>query len=315
MNTKADDVEGRVEEAKGTLKETTGTLMGDETLEAEGAIQKNLGKAKAGEAKKEYLYKIIGIYPNFADVGGVMLRLKNDGFTNDQISLLGQEQDHWQEKLGDEWEAHNSAKGALTGGALGAVPGLVLVAGIAMTGGAGLLAAGPMLGALSALGMGSLAGGLLGAGASATGKALSVEEEVANAISLGHWVVIVHCDTDAEAARAQGLLPNRRIVRDHVMATSDLNAGDQADVQKLAAVVQEAFRPVMEASQLPLEEVMCNFESIAGGEVKQAAVEAVRQIAHATGLDTAQVTRIFKANRFTGVNIVSVLHKESRARA
>ena len=156
MNTKADDVKGRVEEAKGALKETAGTLIGEETLEAEGAIQRNLGKAQAGEARR-YLYKIVGIYPNFADVGEVMLRLKNEGFTNDQISLLGQEQDHWQE-LGDEWEAHDSVKGALTGGALGAVPGLVLVAGIAMTGGAGLLAAGPMLGALSALGMALLAG-------------------------------------------------------------------------------------------------------------------------------------------------------------
>jgi hypothetical protein len=60
---------------------------------------------------------------------------------------------------------------------------------------------------------------------------------------------------------------------------------------------------------------MCNIEAIEGPEVKQAALEAIRQIANATGLDTAQVDRIFKANRFTVVNIVSVLHKESRANA
>jgi hypothetical protein len=131
-------------------------------------------------------------------------------------------------------------------------------------------------------------------------------------------VIIVHCDTDAEAAHAQGLLPSRRIVRhdnDKSAATSDVTAANQADVQKLAAVVQEAFRPVTEASKLPLEEVMCNIEAIEGPEVKQAALEAIRQIANATGLDTAQVDRIFKANRFTVVNIVSVLHKESRANA
>jgi uncharacterized protein YjbJ (UPF0337 family) len=320
MNMKADDVKGLLEEAKGTIKETTGTVMGDETLEAEGAIQKNLGKAQAGdgEGKKDFRYKIVGIYPNFADVGDALGLLKKEGFTDDQISLLGQEQDHWQEKLGKQWEAHKSAKGALAGGALGAVPGLVLIAGIALTGGAGLLAVGPMVGALSALGMGSLAGGLLGAGASVTDQSLSVEEAVANAIGLGHWVIIVHCDTDAEAAHAQGLLPSRRIVRhdnDKSAATSDVTAADQADVQKLAAVVQEAFRPVTEASKLPLEEVMCNIEAIEGPEVKQAALEAIRQIANATGLDTAQVDRIFKANRFTVVNIVSVLHKESRANA
>jgi uncharacterized protein YjbJ (UPF0337 family) len=316
MSIEADHIKGRLEEAKGTIKETTGTLMGDETLEAEGAIQKSLGKVQAGDgdAKQDFL-KIVAIYPNFADVGDAIFLLKNEGFTDDQISLLGREQEHWQEKLGNEWEAHKTAKLALAGGALGAVPGLVLVAGIAITGGAGLLVAGPMLAALSALGLGSLAGSLMGAGSSVVDTTLSVEEEVANAISLGHWVIIVHCHSDAEAAHAQGLLPNRRIVRDNdikAMAPSDLAAAEQADMQKLAAVVQEAFLPVAKASKLPLEEVMCHIETIDEPELKQAVEEAFSQIANATGLDTAQITRIFKENRFADVNIVSQLHKESR---
>lgn len=316
MSIKADPIKSRLEEAKGTIKETTGTLIGDETLEAEGAIQKNLGKVQAGDgdAKQDFL-KIVAIYPNFADVGDAIFLLKNEGFTDDQISLLGREQEHWQEKLGNEWEAHKTAKFALAGGALGAVPGLVLVAGIAITGGVGLLAVGPMLGALSALGMGSVAGSLVGAGASLADKTLNVEEEVANAISLGHWVIIVHCHTDAEAAHAQGLLPNRRIVLDNdfkAKAPPDLAAAEQADMQKLAAVVQEAFLPVTKASKLPLEEVMCNIETIDEPELKQAVQEAISQIANATGLDTAQITRILKTNRFADVNIVSQLHKESR---
>ncbi len=45
---------------------------------------------------------------------------------------------------------------------MGAIPGLVLVTGIALTGGAGLLVAGPMVAAMSALGLGSLAGGTHG---------------------------------------------------------------------------------------------------------------------------------------------------------
>jgi uncharacterized protein YjbJ (UPF0337 family) len=316
MSIKADPIKGRLEEAKGTIKETFGALIGGEKLEAEGSIQKNLGKVQAGDgdAKQDFL-KIVAIYPNFADVGDAIFLLKNEGFTDDQISLLGREQEHWQEKLGNEWEAHKTAKFALAGGALGAVPGLVLVAGIAITGGAGLLVAGPMLGALSALGMGSLAGSLMGAGSNVADTALNVEEEVANAISLGHWVIIVHCHTDAEAAHAQGLLPNRRIVRDNdfkAMAPSDLAAAEQADMQKLAAVVQEAFLPVTKASKLPLEEVMCNIETIDGPELKQAVQEAIRKIANATGLDRAQITRIFKENRFGDVNIVSQLYKESR---
>ena len=316
MSIEADHIEGRLEEAKGTIKETTGTLIGDETLEAEGAIQKNLGKVVAGDgdAKQDFL-KIVAIYPNFADVGDAVFLLKNEGFTDDQISLLGREQEHWQEKLGNEWEAHNTAKFALTGGALGAVPGLVLVAGIAITGGVGLLAAGPMLAALSALGLGSLAGSLMGAGSSEANTNLNVEEEVGNAISLGHWVIVVHCHTDAEATHAQGLLPNRRMVRDNdikAMAPADPAVAEQVDMQKLAAVVQEAFLPVTQASKRPLEEVMCNIETIDEPELKHAVQEAISKIAVATGLDTAQVTRILKANRFANVNIVSQLHKESR---
>jgi uncharacterized protein YjbJ (UPF0337 family) len=47
-------VKGRVRQAKGTIKEVTGKLMGDKILEAKGSIQKNLGKVqrKLGNAKE-----------------------------------------------------------------------------------------------------------------------------------------------------------------------------------------------------------------------------------------------------------------------
>jgi len=43
-----DQIKGRVEEAKGKVKEVTGNILDDEELELEGNIQKNIGKAKAG---------------------------------------------------------------------------------------------------------------------------------------------------------------------------------------------------------------------------------------------------------------------------
>ena len=135
-----------------------------------------------------FLYKTIAIFPNFADVGHALFLLKNEGFTDDQISLLGQEQPHWQEKIGHEWSTLKTTKGALGGAAMGAIPGLVLVTGIAITGGAGLLVAGPMIAAMSALGMGSFAGGVMGAASGDPGIAEripDVEEEVADAISQG----------------------------------------------------------------------------------------------------------------------------------
>jgi uncharacterized protein YjbJ (UPF0337 family) len=43
-----DQVKGRVEEAKGTVKETAGKVTGKESLEQKGKLQKAAGKVQAG---------------------------------------------------------------------------------------------------------------------------------------------------------------------------------------------------------------------------------------------------------------------------
>ena len=50
-----DQLKGRVEELKGSIKEATGRLVGDDTLEAKGIIQKNIGKVqeKVGDLKQD----------------------------------------------------------------------------------------------------------------------------------------------------------------------------------------------------------------------------------------------------------------------
>jgi uncharacterized protein YjbJ (UPF0337 family) len=325
MNTNTNDVgnglgqtKGTVGQAKGNIKEAAGTLLGDQTLEAKGTIQKHLSNAqsKNSDAEQHPIYKIIAIYPNFADVADALELLKKEGFTEDRISLLGREQEHWQEELGKEWEAHKTAKGALVGGALGAVPGLVLVAGVALTGGVGLLVAGPMLGAMSALGMGSLVGGLMGAGSNALDVPLNVEEEVANAIGLGQWVIVVECHSDAEAARAQGLLPARRVVWENKnkarVPADPAHPAEEADLVKLSAIVNDAFSAVTQLTHRPLEEVMCNVEKIDSPELKEAVHEAIKKISTATGLNSAQIVDLFKEKISSDVNIVGALHERSR---
>jgi uncharacterized protein YjbJ (UPF0337 family) len=54
MNINKDQVKGRVEEVKGTIKEATGKLVGDKALEAKGNIEKNRGKvqSKLGDVKQ-----------------------------------------------------------------------------------------------------------------------------------------------------------------------------------------------------------------------------------------------------------------------
>jgi uncharacterized protein YjbJ (UPF0337 family) len=55
MSINKDQIKGRVEEMKGSIKEATGKLVGDETLEAKGNIQKNLGKLqeKLGDVRQD----------------------------------------------------------------------------------------------------------------------------------------------------------------------------------------------------------------------------------------------------------------------
>ena len=43
-----DQVKGRVEQAKGGVKEATGKAMGDRELQSEGKVDKTAGKVQAG---------------------------------------------------------------------------------------------------------------------------------------------------------------------------------------------------------------------------------------------------------------------------
>jgi len=54
MSMNKDQVKGRVKEAKGKIKELAGKLVGNESLEAKGKVQKTLGKAQAkfGDVKQ-----------------------------------------------------------------------------------------------------------------------------------------------------------------------------------------------------------------------------------------------------------------------
>jgi uncharacterized protein YjbJ (UPF0337 family) len=50
-----DQIKGRVKEAEGKIKEVAGKLVGNETLEAKGKVQKILGEAQAkfGDVKQD----------------------------------------------------------------------------------------------------------------------------------------------------------------------------------------------------------------------------------------------------------------------
>ena len=55
MTTNKDQVRGRVKQAEGKVKELAGKLVGNESLEAKGKIEKILGRAQAkfGDVKQD----------------------------------------------------------------------------------------------------------------------------------------------------------------------------------------------------------------------------------------------------------------------
>ena len=55
MSVNKDQVKGRLEVVKGAVKETTGKIVGDKSLELEGRVQKKVGsvQSKLGDIKKD----------------------------------------------------------------------------------------------------------------------------------------------------------------------------------------------------------------------------------------------------------------------
>lgn len=55
MSINKDQIEGRVDEAKGAIKEIAGKIVGNPSLEVKGRIEKGLGtvQAKVGDLRQE----------------------------------------------------------------------------------------------------------------------------------------------------------------------------------------------------------------------------------------------------------------------
>jgi uncharacterized protein YjbJ (UPF0337 family) len=55
MTMNKDQVKGRVKQAKGKIKEVAGKLVGNESMEAKGKVEKTLGRAQAkfGDVKQD----------------------------------------------------------------------------------------------------------------------------------------------------------------------------------------------------------------------------------------------------------------------
>jgi uncharacterized protein (TIGR02271 family) len=146
---------------------------------------------------------VVGLFHNQTDAERAIRRLKEEGFTEDQIGVALKDrkrQDELIEGTGTQ-AAEGAATGAIGGGVLGGVIGLLAgVGALAIPGIGPIIAGGTLASTLAGAGIGAAAGGLIGALAG-----MGVPEEDARhfdqGFQAGGTLVTVNAGSRAEEAR------------------------------------------------------------------------------------------------------------------
>jgi hypothetical protein len=151
---------------------------------------------------------VFGIYQNANQAERVVERLREERFSNDDISVLLQDNQgtkdfaHEKNTKAPEGTATGVTAGGVIGGTLGLLAG---IGALAIPGVGPFIAAGPIMGALAGLGVGGAVGGLIGA---LVGMGIPEYEakRYEGHIKAGGVLLSVHCDTSDEITRAKDLL-------------------------------------------------------------------------------------------------------------
>lgn len=107
---------------------------------------------------------IVGLFDTFTEAQGAVRDLVNKGFPRDTISIAANNAagEYVESTASEEWSG--TATGATTGAAIGGIGGLLVGLGALAVPGVGpIVAAGPLIAALTGAGVGAVAGGLIGA--------------------------------------------------------------------------------------------------------------------------------------------------------
>jgi hypothetical protein len=151
---------------------------------------------------------VFGIYHNANQAERVVERLRDAGFSNDDISVLFEDSEgskdfaHEKNTKAPEGTTTGVTAGGVIGGTLGLLAG---IGALAIPGLGPFIAAGPIMGALAGLGVGGAVGGLIGA---LIGMGIPEYEakRYEGHIKAGGVLLSVHCDTSDEITRAKELL-------------------------------------------------------------------------------------------------------------
>ena len=165
----------------GGVKDATGSVTGDSSLEREGEAQNAYGNAR--QENNDVLGSnsgtststgrsgmVTGMFRNREDAERAYGSMTSRGYSNDDVNVM------MSDKTRDDWFADNpdtelgskamegAGAGSAIGGTLGAIIGGIAAIGTSvLIPGLGLVVAGPLAAALAGAGAGGLTGGLVGA--------------------------------------------------------------------------------------------------------------------------------------------------------
>ena len=151
---------------------------------------------------------VYGIYGNRTSAEQAVDRLLADGFRNEDISVLMQDntgtKDFAHEK--DTKAPEGTTTGVVAGGAIGGTLGLLAgIGALAIPGLGPFIAAGPIMGALAGLGSGGMVGGVVGA---LIGMGIPEYEakRYEGRVKEGGILLSVHCDVSEWVTKAKDVL-------------------------------------------------------------------------------------------------------------
>ncbi|MDU4959725.1 MAG: general stress protein [Sporomusaceae bacterium] len=158
-----------------TQPQTQATGMNNSTAQDSGGMQNSMN-AQAGMSAQPAMSTaqasgqqanaaggqkvVIGVFQSRSEAEQAVSQLRSQGFSDQEINIVSKQGKQGQNQT--EYAEDDISDGALTGGTLGGIGGLLLSAGaLAIPGLGPIVAAGPIAAALSGAVMGGIAGGLI----------------------------------------------------------------------------------------------------------------------------------------------------------
>ncbi|MDR7865522.1 MAG: general stress protein [Sporomusaceae bacterium] len=139
---------------------------------------------------------VIGVFDSKNQAEQAIQALRQQGFTNENISIVTKKGG---QQKGGEYVEDDITDGALTGGTLGGIGGLILGAGaLAIPGVGPIVAAGPIAAALGGAVAGGVAGGLIDWGIPA-----EVSRRYEQQVAQGGILAVIHTDSQKVNQAAQ----------------------------------------------------------------------------------------------------------------